>query len=243
MFRIVERPRVCSYLPGERASLEITFDPTITPDRYGELLRRGYRRFGWQVFRPVCRNCCACISMRVDVGAFTPGASDRRVLRQNQNIRAEFAPTLVSQEHVDLYNRYQTFMHVEKGWPLQAHSLDSYLEAFVAGPSGIGYEWRYFSGRQLVGVSLMDKAPGAISLVYFYYHPDWRRHSPGRFSILNQLQYAKQQGIAYAYLGYWVEACPSLNYKSRYGPHEVLESYVPLNEEPVWKRPHFPEHA
>lgn len=235
MLRIVERPRVCSYLPHERASLEVTFDTNVTPERYGELLRRGYRRFGWQLFRPACRSCRACISMRVVVPTFVMSASDRRVMRQNQQIRAELGVATMSKEHIHLYNRYQAFMHVEKGWPSQSHTLDSYFESFVAGPDGIGFEWRYYSGTKLVGVSLMDAAPNGISLVYFYYDPDWRKQSPGRFSILNQLQYAGQQGYRHAYLGYWVEHCPSLNYKSRYRPHELLDNYVLLSEEPVWR--------
>ena len=180
MLRIVERPRPCSYLPQERASLEITFDPKVTPEQYGELLRRGYRRFGWQLFRPACRNCQACVSMRIVVNEFKLSAGDRRVIRQNRGIRCELAMAAVTEQHVDLYNRYQAFMHIERGWALQSHTIDSYFEAFVSGPVSIGWEWRYFDSDRLVGVSLMDAAPGAVSLVYFFYDPAWRPHSPGK---------------------------------------------------------------
>jgi len=236
MLRIVERPRPCSYLPKERASLEVTFDPGVTPQSYGELLRRGYRRFGWQLFRPVCPKCSACVSIRVLVDEHRLSASDRRVMRLNQNIRCNLAPANATQQHVELYNRYQAFMHAERGWDLQSHTVHSYFEAFGAGPTQIGWEWRYFDGDRLVGVSLMDTAPGAISLVYFFYDPAWRPHSPGRFSILNQLIFAREQGIPYAYLGYWVEACGSLSYKSRFRPFEKLDNYVTLAEEPSWSR-------
>lgn len=236
MLRIVERPRPCSYLPGERAALEITFDSHVTPECYGELLRRGLRRFGWQLFRPACPRCQACISMRVLADQFEPSASDRRVMRQNKDIRCELGPAVVTLKHVDLYNRYQAFMHTERGWAPQSHSMSSYFEAFVAGPEQIGWEWRYFEGDRLVGVSLMDRTPAAISLVYFFYDPAWRPRSPGRFSVINQLRFAKEQRLPHAYLGYWVAACPSLNYKSRFRPHEILERYVSSVEEPVWVR-------
>lgn len=236
MLRIVERPRPCSYLPQERASLEITFDPHVTPASYGELLRRGYRRFGWQLFRPACRQCQACVSMRVVVNDFQLSAGHRRVMRQNQDIECHLAPAIVTRQHVELYNRYQAFMHGERGWALQSHTMSSYFEAFVCGPDNIGWEWRYFDGGRLVGVSLMDIAPGAISLVYFFYDPAWRKHSPGHFSILNQLLHARQQNIPHAYLGYWVEGCPSLNYKNRFRPYETLEGYVSVAQEPTWLR-------
>jgi arginine-tRNA-protein transferase len=237
MLRIVERPRPCSYLPRERASLEITFDPNVTPASYGELLRRGYRRFGWQLFRPVCKTCTACISIRVLADEYKLSSSDRRVMRQNQHIRCELSPATVTDQHVELYNRYQAFMHTERGWALQSHDTSSYFEGFVAGPQKIGWEWRYYDADRLVGVSLMDLAPAAISLVYFFYDPAWRPCSPGRFSILNQILFAQKHSIPHAYLGYWVEACQSLNYKSRFKPFESLNTYVPLTEEPTWSRP------
>jgi arginyl-tRNA--protein-N-Asp/Glu arginylyltransferase len=235
MLRILERPRPCSYLPKERASLEVIFDGQLTPESYGELLRRGYRRFGWQIFRPACPQCQACISLRIPVSKYRLSASDRRIMRKNQHIRCELAASMATTQHVDLYNRYQAFMHIERSWAPQRHSISTYREAFVSGPEQIGFEWRYFEGDRLVGVSLMDQVPGAISLAYFFYDPAWRPHSPGRFSILNQILFAQAQGKAHAYLGYWVEECISLSYKSRFQPHEALQRYVSEAEEPVWQ--------
>lgn len=214
--------------------MEVLFDGQLTSASYGELLRRGYRRFGWQVFRPACQQCQACISLRVPVRDYQLSASDRRVMRKNEHIHCVLAPSLATGQHVDLFNRYQAFMHAERAWALQRHTVSSYREAFVLGPEQIGFEWRYFDGDRLVGVSLMDVVPGAISLVYFFYDPAWRRQSPGRFSILNQILFAKAHGLEYAYLGYWVKDCGSLNYKSRFRPHEALQQYVSEGEEPVW---------
>ena len=81
----------------------------------------------------------------------------------------------------------------------------------------------------------MDEVPGAISLVYCFYHPDWRARSPGTFSILNQLLYAQERKLQYAYLGYWIEACKSMSYKSRFRPHEILAAYPADDAEPVWQ--------
>jgi arginine-tRNA-protein transferase len=237
MFRILERPRTCTYLPAEKASLELCLTQQLSPAEYGEMLRRGYRRFGWHLFRPACPVCDACRSLRILTSGFALSASERRVMRQNEAVRRELAPATVTQDHVSLYNRYQAFMHRHRGWDSQSHSRATYYDSFVAGPAGIGWEWRYFLNDQLVGVSLMDKAPNAISLVYFFYDPLWRPQSPGRFSVLNQLQYARDHHADYAYLGYWVEACQSLQYKSRFGPHELLDQYVSLEQEPVWRPP------
>jgi arginine-tRNA-protein transferase len=236
LFRMIEPPRACGYLPEETASLEIRAIKTMTPAEYSELLSRGYRRFGWQVFRPACRSCVACRSVRVLAQEFSPTARDRRILRKNAGIRAELHPLFVTREHLELYNRYHAFMHDHRGWPRQRHIAASYADSFLSGSSDLGRQWMYFDGERLVGVAFMDEAPGAISLVYCFYDPDWRHASPGAFSILTQLDYAKRQGFDYAYLGYWIARCQSMSYKGRFGPQEELVKYPADGEETVWRK-------
>jgi leucyl-tRNA---protein transferase len=234
-FRLVEEPRECSYLPEETASLEVRCVVDMTAQEYAALLARGYRRFGWQVFRPACPGCSKCRSVRVLVRDFSPNGSERRILRKNQNIRAELHPLFVSREHIELYNLYHRFMSEHRGWPMRRATQESYRFDFLSGAAGSGRQWLYFEGDRLVGVALMDEAPGAISLVYCFYHPGWRARSPGTFSILNQLLYAKASSLDYAYLGYWIDSSPSMSYKGRFHPREILKEYPPEGEAPVWE--------
>jgi len=234
LFHFVEAPRRCSYLPDEKASLEVRAVTSLTPAEYADLLSRGYRRFGWQVFRPACKACNSCRSLRVLATQFTPNASERRVLRKNESIRAELYRPFAAPEIVDLYNRYHRFMSRERNWPQQQTSPSSYQESFLSGASNVGRQWLYFDQDRLVGVALMDEAPGAISLVYCFYDPDWRTRSPGTFSILNQLRYAREKGFTYAYFGYWIEKCPSMAYKKKFQPHEILLEYPAEGAAPVW---------
>ena len=235
LLRIVENPRRCSYLPAETASLDVRLIAAMTPAEYTDLLARGYRRFGWQVFRPACPACIQCKSVRVLVQNFTPGTRDRRILRKNSTIRAELQPLFATPQHIDLYNLYHRFMHEHRGWPLQQTTLSSYQEDFFFGATALGRQWLYYQGGELIGVAFMDEAPDAISLIYCFYHPDWRASSPGAFSIINQLLYAKERKLQHAYLGYWIEACPSMSYKGRFRPHEVLQAYPPPEASPVWR--------
>lgn len=234
-FRFIEEPRECSYLPEETASLDVRCVVDMTPDEYASLLARGYRRFGWQVFRPACMKCEKCRSVRVLVRDFTPNASERRILRKNENIRAELYPLFVSREHIELYNVYHRFMTEHRGWPLRQASVESYCHEFLSGVAHVGRQWLYFERDKLVGVALMDEVPGAISLVYCFYDPGWRARSPGTFSILNQLLYSKASNLDYAYLGYWIESSPSVSYKGRFHPREILTKYPPDGMSPVWE--------
>jgi leucyl-tRNA---protein transferase len=235
LFRFVEKPRKCSYLPRETAALEVRAIADLSAAEYGDLLARGYRRFGWQVFRPACPKCAQCRSVRVLPQQWQASGSELRVLRKNQNVRAELHPLSATREHVALYNRYHSFMHLERGWPLQQTTLESYRDEFLTGAAKLGRHWLYFDEDRLIGVAVMDEAPSAISLVYYFYDPDWRANSPGTFSILNQLRYAKRRGFDYAYLGYWVEGCRSMSYKGRFKPRQLLREYPAADSAPVWE--------
>jgi leucyl-tRNA---protein transferase len=157
------------------------------------------------------------------------------VLRKNAVVRAELHPLFAVRETVDLYNRYQRFMHEHRGWPLQHANNASYHDLFLSGPAELGRQWLYFSGDRLVGVAMMDETPQAVSLVYFFHDPEWRAQSPGVFSILHQIIYARSSGLRHAYLGYWIKECQSMNYKNRFVPYEMLENYAAEGGHPVWK--------
>ncbi len=212
----------------------------MSPAEYGVLLEQGWRRFGMQMFRPVCPACTQCRSVRIPVDRFTPSATQRRIWRKNRHLRAELHSCFATQEIVDLYNRYQHFMTGHRGWELQFSNLDDYFRQFVSGSGCGGKQWLFYDGATLIGTALMDEVPGAVSLVYCFYHPNWRAHSIGTWAILNQLDYAKKAGLTHAYLGYWVEACQSLTYKSNYRPLEERQEDGSWRELTV-QRPHTEE--
>jgi arginine-tRNA-protein transferase len=70
--------------------------------------------------------------------------------------------------------------------------------------------------------------------VYFFYDPAWRALSPGTFSILVQLEYARARGKPHAYPGYWIAENRSMAYKERFRPFEVLTGRPSDVESPEW---------
>ena len=236
LLQIVEEPRSCPYLPAQQASLEYRIFADLNREHYAKLLARGYRRFGHQLYRPACKRCAECVSLRILVNEFTPGRAQRRVLRRNAHIWVERQPVNVTDEHIELFNRCHRFMAQEKGWPYETITSEMYLESFVLGGSDFAWQWLFYDGGRLAGVALMDQAEDAISLVYYFHAPYWRPNSPGTFTILTQLAYAKERRLTYAYPGYWIADNTSMSYKARYRPHERLVEYPAEGEEPRWER-------
>ena len=236
LLRVVEEPRECFYLPGERASLEYRMVADLDPNEYSDLLARGYRRFGYQLYRPACPDCAQCVSIRVLLPEFRLSRGQRRVIRQNASVRVERGPLFVTQRHIEIYRKYHLFMADHRAWTYHDIDLESYCESFIYGGDRVGSQWMFYHGDRLMGVALMDETPDAISLVYQFHDPLWRPQSPGTFAALVQLNYASDKKLRYAYPGYWITANPSMKYKSRFRPFESLTCYPPEDGNPEWVR-------
>jgi arginine-tRNA-protein transferase len=235
MMRLTSPPQPCGYLPGQMASLDYRIIFAIDTADYEDLLQRGWRRHGCHFFRPACRACTECRSLRVDVARFRPTKSQRRCLGRNAHIRLEIGTPAVSSAHLKLFNAYHADMHSRRGWPHRQVGADEYVESFLVGTWPFAREFRYYDGARLVGVGLVDEFASGLSSVYFYHDPQWRPLGPGTFSILREISHARETGRPWHYLGYWIAGCASMSYKARFGPHELLQRYPSETEAPIWR--------
>lgn len=224
----------CSYLAEETSRLTYRFIPHLSPAAYNELLQRGWRRFGFQFFRPACPSCVKCRSLRVDVDRFSPSKSQRRNLNRNQEVRLVVQAPTATPIHVELFNRYHADMRARRNWRNQAITEDDYETMFVTGGGGTAREFVYLEGDRVIGVGLTDVTQKSSSSVYFYHDPAYRDRGLGVFSLLQEIEFARSQGVQHHYLGYWISECPSMAYKSQYRPHEILTRFPADNEEPLW---------
>jgi arginine-tRNA-protein transferase len=230
-------PNGCSYVPAETASLACRVCAGLNAAQFQELLRRGWRRHGCHLFRPACPACVKCRSLRVNIARFRPTKSQRRCLRRNQGIDVLVQRPTVTADHLRLYNAWHAHMSARRAWPFQTTDAADYTESFLLGNWDFAREMLYLRDGRLIGVSLVDVVDEGLSSVYFFHDPAWRERGPGTFSILTEIDYCRQTGRPHLYLGYWIMECPSMAYKARFGPHEVLERYVADDEQPVWRDP------
>ncbi len=213
----------CNYLPGERASMHYDVVLFASAEDYQERLLSGWRRFGRAMFRPACKTCRSCLSLRVPVATFRPDRSQRRARKANADVELVIDEPSVTAEKLHLYDRFHEFQVDAKDWP--AHDPkepDDYSEMFVENPFPTE-EWRYYLGDRLIGVGYVDVMPDALSAIYFFHDPADRGRSLGTYNVLRILESAGERGIPNVYLGYFVEGCRSLEYKARFGPNEVFD--------------------
>ena len=212
----------CPYL-DDRDSCNYIIDPgfEMTPAVYDFLLAKGFRRSAGMVYRPACPDCKECKSTRVPVPIFKPNRSQRRAWRRVeaqisiQPKEPEFKP-----EHFSLYQKYTSDRHSESD--MSDSDISQYMSFLTSDWSDtIFLEIRI--SNELLAVAVTDRQPNSLSALYTFFDPEQSDLSPGVISILAQLELARQFGVDWLYLGYWIRDCQKMSYKIQYRPIQYLE--------------------
>lgn len=229
----------CDYLPQERAALEYRVLAELQPDELEALLERGWRRFGPVVFRPACRGCQECVSLRIPVADFNPSRSQRRARNRCRHLSVEVGPTRVDEERLALHARWHAGRERARGWEGSPLDAVDYAVQFGLGDA-CAREVTYRQDGELVGVGICDEIPSAWSAVYFFHDPAHARLSLGVNHVLTLVELARQTGKSHVYLGYRVMGCPSMRYKAGFRPHELLVGRPGLGQSSPWRRDRLP---
>jgi len=224
----------CAYLPGRDVRMYYKHIEHASKAFTTMVINRGWRRFGKYYFYPICQGCDGCKSLRIDVAAFAPSKSQRRTLRRNQETEVIIQRPTLSREHIRLYNRYHLWKSDRDNWRNREISQKEYFENFVDGAHSFGREVCYYRDGKLVGVDLIDILEDGISAIYFYYDPDYAHLSLGTYSLLYQIELAREMQLPYIYLGYWVEGCKAFAYKRQFKPLDILEGFPDFGTAPQW---------
>jgi len=188
--------------------------------------RIGFRRSQGVAYRPSCSGCTACVSVRVVTDEFVPNATQRKLLKRLGDIEVTACKAWATDEQFQLLRRYLGTRH--PGGGMAGMDEDDYADMIEHSPvNSVIVEYREPSvgGVQsaLIGACLTDRQADGLSMVYsFFAADDAARPGFGNFIIMDHILRARDAGLPYVYLGYWVKGSPRMEYKTRYRPLEVL---------------------
>lgn len=209
----------CSYLDRQARSLFVHPDFELSRSIYAQLLAQGFRRSGTLVYRPACHNCSACIPVRLPVAYFEPNRSQKRVMAKNAATRVVLKPPVFDRRHYEVYRRYQQSRHPDGD--MRDMNPGRYLQFLCSNWCQTVFA-EFSIGDEVAAVAVIDCFGNALSAVYTFFDPRYSAFSPGVFAVLWQVQHAREKGLEWVYLGYWIKQCRKMSYKSQYRPIQAL---------------------
>ena len=224
----VTAPQPCPYLAGRMERKLFTALQGDQAERLNDSLsKQGFRRSQNVLYRPSCAECSACLSARIRVADFTPNRTQARVLKRAAHLRRRASSPWATEDQYDLFRKYLDSRHADGGMAdMDLFEFAAMVEETPVRSRLIEYTepspLRDMPGP-LRAVCLTDILDDGLSMVYSFYDPDQERLSLGTYVILDHIRIARDMGLPYVYLGYWVPGSAKMGYKSRFGALDIYQ--------------------
>jgi leucyl-tRNA---protein transferase len=211
----------CPYVAGRvERKLVTELNGADAVSFYNALSRAGFRRSHNLAYRPACAACCACLPVRIPVADFVLTRSLKRIRNLNRTVEARLAAPAATVEQYRLFLRYQRSRHADSD--MAAMTFGDYRAMIEDSPVTTRLVELRGDKAALAGACLVDMLDDGVSAVYSFYDPDDGNRSFGSLLVLALVDLARQQALAYVYLGYLIEESPKMAYKARFRPLEAL---------------------
>ncbi len=233
----VTAPQACPYLDGRQERKLFTALQGEHAGRLNDTLsKQGFRRSQNVLYRPSCAECNACLSARIRVADFTPSRSQRRAEKRNADLTRRARAPWASEEQYALFRAYLDDRHADGGMAdMDVFEFAAMIEETPVKSRVIEYNTTAENGDlrgELKAVCLTDVLDDGVSMVYSFFEPERRATSLGTYVILDHIRIAREAGLPYVYLGYWVPGSPKMDYKSRFSALELYRrgEWQPMDE-------------
>lgn len=194
----------------------------MSPAEYDRRMAEGWFRSGSVLFQAdllcIDDRIRGVVQIRLPLNTDRPGRERRRSLRRNrERFRVEFGPARVDADRQRLYDRtkrrFMSFVLAD-------------LEPLVFGENQGVFDTRecaVYDGDRLVAVSYFDVGSEAVASQLGLHDPDYARFGLGKYTLFEEIEWAREQGAAYLYPGYLVPGLPRFDYKLSIGAVQYLE--------------------
>jgi len=222
----VTSPQPCPYLDGRMERKLFTALQGDYAEKLNDILsKQGFRRSQNVLYRPSCAECSACLSARVRVADFTASKSQRRAEKRNNDLRRDATSPWATEEQYALFRAYLDSRHADGGMAdMDIFEFAAMVEETPVRSRIIEYTCRDDNGApSLAAVCLTDVLDDGLSMVYSFFDPERAAKSLGTYVILDHIRIAREAGLPYVYLGYWVPGSQKMGYKANFAALEIYK--------------------
>jgi len=194
----------------------------IPPAVMDRVWAEGWRHFGVYFFRysvaPHDGVPCDVLPLRVELSNFVLSKSQRRVLKNNMDLRVEIRDTFIDPAKEDLFDRHRR--RFKDNVP---DSLENFLSEEPAEVPCRNREICAYSGDRLLAMSFLDIGETATSAVYAAFEPEEHKRSLGIFTMLRAIEHTRASGCRYYYSGYAYREPSMYDYKKKFSGLQFLD--------------------
>ncbi len=194
----------------------------ISPAQLDLLLADGWRHFGTHFFRYNLGmyedEIRRVLPLRIRLTDFNFSKSQRRVLRRNSDLNVKIQPIAITDETHDLFDRHKR--RFKSGVP---DSIDDFLSHDPANEPTTGIEVNARLNDELLAASFFDVGKASVSSIYGIFEPTEHARSLGIFTMLKEIEYARETGKTFFYPGYAYEGESFYDYKKRFSALEQFD--------------------
>jgi leucyl-tRNA---protein transferase len=200
---------------------EYAYVERLTPEGVDGALAAGWRHFGEYFFRysdmvTEIGDKLTIQPLRLRVAAQQLSKSQRRILRKNDDVSLQISPTRITPPLRSMFHDHKARF---------VSNMPGRLEDFLGESPGSvvpNLAFQVYDGEELIAVSFLDVGRKAVSSVYAMFAPEEGKRSLGHYTMLAEVEWARNLGFEFYYPGYGSVEPSVYDYKKSLQPLEVL---------------------
>lgn len=207
----------------------------LAPSRLDEYLAAGWYRMQQLIFTTdlITKDdmLIPVFWLRHIVAAYTIAPSHKKINNSYKAFSVSITPFSVTDELEELYEQYRASVDFDISSTLQDSLLGATSQSIYRTTCILVRD-----GKKLVAAGVLDEGVNSIAGILNFYDPAYAPKSPGKFLMLQKMQYAQQQQKKYYYPGYMSTAFSKFDYKLMMGGactevyNRKTDTWVPWSE-------------
>jgi arginine-tRNA-protein transferase len=172
---------------------------------------------------------------RIVLSKWQPSKTQVQLQKRNARFTLRVEPFRVDDEIEYLYRLYRNAIDFGVSDSARSYLMDQQSVNFFPTKT-----WTLFDGNELIAVSYFDEGVLANAGILTFFHPAYKKYSPGLYLYLESVRLAKEQGKEFFYPGYIAMHNPKFDYKLKAGK-DYMEIWN--QTEMKWQRYANSKHA
>jgi arginyl-tRNA--protein-N-Asp/Glu arginylyltransferase len=188
----------------------------LHPQQLDHFLAQGWYRMGQKVFTVdyiFVEKWIRVFWLRFRLKEFVTERKHRQLMARFNRFQVTTRPLVMTEELEFLYSEYYQSLDFATS---SSASLFLFDQVFQGNEMRNVFDSRLIEVRdqgKLIAAGIYDLGENSLAGILNFFHPDYRKFSPGKFLILKKMELAQEAGLDWYYPGYIGHGLPKFDYK------------------------------